>query len=1187
MATRAAEWERALRQADNGAEPLRDVFIRLFLEADTRLAGIEGTASSVAALQVLMTQDANTLVNAVVTPLLAQIRAAADMGVLFSATSVSETAIGTGVKTFTIPVGMRTAFAPAAQLAIVAADDPAKAMWARKLAYDRETGVLTVDVYSTQGAGTVSSWSITAGIAASMAAHVAVAATGLVPLGNLQGALAAISAALANDPNFGAGVIAALASRYTKAETDALLAGRQAATAASALLAGLTPAGDQLPYFSAGDAAALTPLSGFWRSALGAADDAAARALLKAAAAHNPSITGNLRFGARAPVDGIFYAGAATSRVFVYDTRIDTDSGRWRSRGQGTRAFTTPASADRGARRDFPAIAVIAYDTANRARIFDAEAVAASGVPELWANVAMPTSGTVRQIKALNGVLCAAASNGLSVYDLLSDVRSKFDATGVTTYPGSAAGGLVAYTTSSTDAARAIVSTDVKGVDMRALPGAPVGFGLLPIPTIALATAAGASVLLASGAVVDITRTGGYVAVDFVSDTQLKLVTPEGDVELGPIPTADIANTAWRTSVRTPAFGAPTRVAGPAEATPRGLSMRYPNPADDAASLSAHIGPAFNTGWMPANVRRALFCDNVLGARTAATPLADDCTSTTGWTLGAGWTLDTGEFDHASGTAALDRALSGLTAGVRYRVRFLVGNRSAGSLSVSLLTASDEAGALSVAANGEHVVGFTATAATDTLRFTPTTDFNGSIQDVRVEVSIADRGPAGRDARVNGTLTLSTGVGEISHAVSWGAANFVDDGYTADLDFAGDFCVSFNLFSGPGDATIVQRGSAPASGARWEISVTQDAGVYYWTFSISDGAASASVTAILGTLSDRLHMAFVRRGATIEIWRGGALAASAAAVVGSLANALAGIRYGARVDGSRPMISFTQLKSLVIAASAPTADQIAEMARQDRTISQANALCCLGGGTAAVTAIDYDPITEQVAAAATGVSTFRGMLRTSYVSSLNSQMANNALLDVAIAGATIATASPAGGFCYRSELAAVMVESGGVGGAPAIHSHDPATPALPGFMSAADKAKLDAITSFSMTLLDETSLPAWLAALGLGDGVHAIVTVGDGQLVSGKYTVLAADMHKVHIFNTTVAAACVFPTGIPQGATFAVVRRMVPDLTLEAGAGATLGFLYVGDTKVARQHGVVTVHNYYGTATWQALEGTA
>jgi hypothetical protein len=375
-------------------------------------------------------------------------------------------------------------------------------------------------------------------------------------------------------------------------------------------------------------------------------------------------------------VDGIFYAGAATSRVFVYDTRTDTDSGRWRSRSQGTRAFTTPAGADRGARRDFPAIAVIAYDTANRARIFDAEAVAASGVPELWANVALPTSGTVRQVKALNGVLCVGASNGLSLYDLLSDVRAKFDATGATTYAGSAAGGLVAYVTSGTDAARAIVSTDVRGVDMRALAGAPLGSGLLPIPTIAVATAAGASVLLPTGAVVDITRAGGYVAVDFVSDTQLKLVTPEGDVELGPIPTADVASTAWRTSVRSPSFGAPTRVAGPAEATSRGLLMRYPNAADDAASLTAHIGLAFNTGWMPANVRRALFCDNVLGARTAATPLADDCTATSGWTLGAGWSHDVGEFDHASGTAALDRALSGLTAGVRYRVRFLIGNRS-------------------------------------------------------------------------------------------------------------------------------------------------------------------------------------------------------------------------------------------------------------------------------------------------------------------------------------------------------------------------------------------------------------------------------------------------------------------------------------------------------------------------------
>lgn len=1159
MATRAAEWERALREADNGKEPLRDVFIRLFLEADSRLAGVEGTASSVAALQALMTQDANTLINAVVTPLLAQIRAAADMGALFSATSVTETAIGTGVKTFTIPVGMRTAFAPAAQLAIVAADDPAKAMWARKLGYDKDTGLLTVDVYSTQGAGLVSSWSITAGIAASMAAHVAVAATGLVPLGNLQGALSAISAALANDPAFGTGVIAALAARYTKAETDALLAGRQAATAASQLLAGLTPAGDRLPYFSAGDGAALTPLSGFWRSVLGAADDGAARTLLKVASAHNPRVTGNLRFGARTPINAIFLADADTAAVCVYDTRLDSDGGTWRSRTQDTLAFVIAQSTNRGARRDFPAIAVVAMETTfSQVRIYDAEEVDSNGVPSMWAISSLPVSAQVRRIKAANGFICVASANGLGVVDIPGDGRRVYFADRVSYYTPLGDSIHVSFAKIRDDLTKNIPSTDTKDVDLRVFAGAPIGTGGLPIPTIAVATAAGASIIFPSGEIVDITRSGGYVGVSLDSDTRLRLVTPEGNVEVGPIPTIDVVDTAWRAHAWPPTLGPVVSVAGAAEATTRGLLMRSESPTGYDLGLTAHIGPTHNTGWMPPNTRRALFCDSIPMAMTGVAPLADDCTSTTGWTLGAGWSHDATEFDHASGTAALDRALTGLIAGVRYRVRFLIGNRSAGSLAVSLLTAGDEAGALSVAASGEHVFGFTAGATTDTLRFVPTTDFNGSVQDVRVEVSVADRSIVGRDALVLGAMTAvsTAGIGELRPLGGWGASNGISDAWTSDLDFPGDFCVAFNSQLVANNTTVVQRASAPASGARWEVRFTT--GTVH--FDINDGTNGATVSAAVQTTTDYSLFVFVRRESAIEIWQAGVLTATASAAgVGSLANPAAGIRYGARVDGSQAVSSSFRLRGLVIAASAPTAEQVATMYLGGRDIIQPASLCCLGGATRAVARVSRDPITDQVAAAAEGVAVFKGLMRTDRISTETSLIGNNAVIDVAMRGATIAAASPAGGFCYRSELAAVMVESANIGRASVDHEHRAATLTLPGFMSPADKAKLD--------------------------GPMPARDIGDAQLTAGKYTAVADDHGRALVFATTGAATLVLPAGLPRG-TVVTVARGTQDVLIEAGAGATVTFQYAGDTKVARANGRVTVDNLKAANAWVVSEGT-
>ena len=45
--------------------------------------------------------------------------------------------------------------------------------------------------------------------------------------------------------------------------------------------------------------------------------------------------------------------------IFVYDTRKDSDGGAWRHRTQNTSWYNEIASATRGARKEFPAVAVI------------------------------------------------------------------------------------------------------------------------------------------------------------------------------------------------------------------------------------------------------------------------------------------------------------------------------------------------------------------------------------------------------------------------------------------------------------------------------------------------------------------------------------------------------------------------------------------------------------------------------------------------------------------------------------------------------------------------------------------------------------------------------------------------------------------------------------------------------------
>ena len=49
--------------------------------------------------------------------------------------------------------------------------------------------------------------------------------------------------------------------------------------------------------------------------------------------------------------------------IFVYDTRKDSDGGAWRHRTQNTSWYNEGASATRGARKEFPAVAVIVAES--------------------------------------------------------------------------------------------------------------------------------------------------------------------------------------------------------------------------------------------------------------------------------------------------------------------------------------------------------------------------------------------------------------------------------------------------------------------------------------------------------------------------------------------------------------------------------------------------------------------------------------------------------------------------------------------------------------------------------------------------------------------------------------------------------------------------------------------------------
>ena len=110
--------------------------------------------------------------------------------------------------------------------------------------------------------------------------------------------------------------------------------------------------------------------------------------------------------------------------IFVYDTRKDSDGGAWRHRTQNTSWYNEGASKIRGARKEFPAVAVIVAE-ATEVTIYDGddpnlsmwmvfvagEITAMGGAFQFWGT---STTGVVCTVAMLNGELIIGVNNGSS-----------------------------------------------------------------------------------------------------------------------------------------------------------------------------------------------------------------------------------------------------------------------------------------------------------------------------------------------------------------------------------------------------------------------------------------------------------------------------------------------------------------------------------------------------------------------------------------------------------------------------------------------------------------------------------------------------------------------------------------------------------------------------------------------------
>jgi len=309
--------------------------------------------------------------------------------------------------------------------------------------------------------------------------------------------------------------------------------------------------------------------------------------------------------------------------VFVYDTSRDSDGGAWRKRTQHTSWYNEELNtATRGARREFPAVAVIVAE-AGKVTIYDGDDpdLGMWMVFDVVSSMNLITNSTVSSITALNGVV-GVACNGTSPHftpiDFISEKSGHYTTAGnkYFLFDISSRNNTSSPAHGSYDSSVSIVNSFVNDVAMTVLPNAPIDDDTgLPVPTIAVATDGGVSVIKDDGTVVDLNVTGRpYSSVYFSGNMVWAVENPETNYDLlryFEIPASDITIAADYGPNSSPALFP--------EYTKGNVfdSFNYGSPIgitklDHENSMVAYTTSKYNTGWMPGDIKLAALSDTTV-----------------------------------------------------------------------------------------------------------------------------------------------------------------------------------------------------------------------------------------------------------------------------------------------------------------------------------------------------------------------------------------------------------------------------------------------------------------------------------------------------------------------------------------------------------------------------------------------
>ena len=724
------------------------------------------------------------------------------------------------------------------------------------------------------------------------------------------------------------------------------------------------------------------------------------RCVMRASATNaNERITINIGNADTGVSNGYSYVGDGTSGIYVWGAQVELGTVATAYEAKTTDGLTSEVF--RGNKAKFPKLAGIVAEAAN-VTIYD---LTEPGRP-MWmrftqgAGYLMGASIGGVSIAALNGVMAVANTAGYGMHRLsFPKEASEFLTT--------AGGGFRTNTFAARNAAGSLVgvtpviaSATVNAVAMTTLPDAPIDpVTGLAVPTIAVATAGGVSVIKHDGSVVN---SNIAASIEMVALDEKRLYTNSmgssawepGFADAPFMPGFVITPDQQRTALNP--VGDRGKLTLGKRATVKGFAvggveLRKHNKSLMAKSALSAITNTFNTGHLPGDIRRAYLADVGAGSVTGPELVTNGTfdTDTSGWVAEAGiisWSAGRALVTSSSSFGGARLAIATVV-GKSYRVGLGYELGTATSVYVfigtttSIVSAGNFDSGAQTAASGTITGVFTATATTTYIKLVVAAASNTAYFDnISVKEAIPDRSYKASGASITGTLT-KTEVAAAAQAVAYSgfsAANYLREPYSADLDFGtGEWSVGawVNIPTGnAAAATVLSR--AHSAGA--SITLGHTAGNLL-TATAYDGTTTRTVTtaAAYNTGTWVKAEACYKAGRLAICVNGVEVASTNGAPLLTLNNSNAVLTIGNSYALDAPFPG--SIAMLKLGATVPTPEQELWMYEQEKHMFRPGAQVTLPDANA-ILDLTYDDATDKwVALSSTNQSEWTGLVRTNVI----------------------------------------------------------------------------------------------------------------------------------------------------------------------------------------------------------------